>query len=78
MSEKKHSLRKSYAPGGEAARDKWCVQKSHFKEKVLPQAAKLPKTSGLFNKKSDFEKKVLPQAAKLPETGGFFKKKSDF
>ena len=35
--------------GRGAARDKWLLQeKNHFLEKVLPQAAKLPGTSGLF------------------------------
>ena len=47
------SLRLSSAPGSEAARDKWLVQKIiRFLRKVLPQAAKLPRTSGLFKKMS--------------------------
>ena len=45
-------LEKSSAPGSEAARDKWPLQKKlNFLPKVLPQAAKLPGTSGLFKKK---------------------------
>ena len=82
----------SSAPGSEAARDKWLLPKKvEVLEKVLPQAAKLPGTSG-FCKKADFlvardkwllQKKTisiknLPQAAKLPGTSGFFKKKSKF
>ena len=41
---------KSSAPGSEAARDKLLVQKKTFFEKNLAQAAKLPRTSGLFKK----------------------------
>ena len=44
-------LRKSSAPGSEAARDKWLLQKNMFLLKVLPQAAKLPRTSCLFKKR---------------------------
>ena len=51
---------KSSAPGSEAARDKWFLQKSKFSRKNLPQAAKLPGTSGFF-KRIDFWKKLLPQ-----------------
>ena len=47
--------------------------KVKFLPTVLPQAAKLPGTSGLL-KKTIFWEKVLPQAAKLPGTSGFFKK----
>ena len=51
-------MRNSSAPGSEAARDKWLVQKkSDVLEKVLPQAAKLPGTSGLFKKKVGFLRK---------------------
>ena len=43
---------KSSAAGSEAAWDKWLVRKKNrFLRKVLPQAAKLPGTSGLFKKK---------------------------
>ena len=71
-------LRKSSAPGSEAARDKWLLQKKMiFEKNNLPQAAKLPGTSGLFKKSRSSEKKVLPQAAKLPGTSGLFKKKTD-
>ena len=64
--------KKNSAPGSEAAPDTWLLQKKNdFLENVLPQAAKLPGTSGFFKKKSNF-----PQAAKLPGTSGFFKKKS--
>ena len=49
---KKLFLRKSPAPGSEAAQDKWFVQqKVRFLRKNLSQAAKLPRTSGLFKKK---------------------------
>ena len=69
-------MRNSSAPGSEAARDKWLLQKKYFFEKtVLPQAAKLPGTSGFFKTKSFFEKKVLPQATELPGTSGLFKNK---
>ena len=40
----------------------------------MPQAAKLPRTSGLFKTSRNFEKTVLPQAAKLPRKSGLFKK----
>ena len=72
-------LRNKTVPGSEVAQDKWSVEKKYvFLEKNLPQAAKLPGTSGFF-KKHDFLEKNLPQAAKLPGTSGFFKKKkSDF
>ena len=64
----------SSAPGSEAARDKWLLKKkSIFRKTVMPQAAKLPRTSGFF-KKNSFLQKVLPQATKLPRTSGFFKK----
>ena len=39
----------------------------------MPQAAKLPGTSGFFKNKTDFLEKVQPQAAKLPRTSGFLK-----
>ena len=68
-------MRKTSSPGSEAARDKWLLQKNiDFLEKVLPQAGKLPGTSGLF-KQIVLGKKVLPQAAKLPRTSDFFQKK---
>ena len=66
---------KGSAPGSEAAWDKWLFPyKVKVMEKVLPQAAKLPGTSGLFKINPSFEKEVLPQAAKLPGTSGLFKK----
>ena len=73
-------MRKSFAPGSEAARDKRLLpQKVSILRKVLPRAAKLPQTSGFFKKEVDVLEKVLPQAAKLPGTSGFFiKKKVDF
>ena len=43
----------------------------------MPQAAKLPGTSGFF-KKVEFLAKVLPRAAKLPKTSDFFTNKVDF
>ena len=73
VQKKGHILRKSSAPGSEAAWDKWfLLRKVNFLETVLPQAAKLPRTSGFF-KKNDFWKKVPPQAAKLPRTSSFLK-----
>ena len=72
MFKNKKSAKRS-APGSEAARDKWPLQKNDFMEKNLPHAAKLPRTSGFF-KKNNFLTKVLPQAAKLPGTSGLFKK----
>ena len=47
-------LRKRSTPGSEAAGTPGFCSKSPFLEKVLPQAAKLPGTSGLFQKKSEF------------------------
>ena len=48
--------------GRGAARDKWLLQeKVHFLEKVLPQAAKLPGTSGFFKKNPIFENKFCPR-----------------
>ena len=58
---KRRFLRKSSAPGSEAARDKWLVKKkSDFRRKVLPRAAKLPRTSGLFKKNRISGKKFCP------------------
>ena len=72
---------KSSAPGSEAVRDKWLVQeKSDFREKVLPQAAKLPGTSGLFKKKSEFSQ-LCPRQRSCPgqvacsKKVGFLRKK---
>ena len=50
VSSKNRFLEKS-APGSEAARDKLPLQKNNFLPKVLPQAAKLPGTSGFFKRK---------------------------
>ena len=62
-------MRKSSAPGSEAARDRWLVQnKVILGEKVLPQAAKLPGTGGLLKKKVRF----------LPGTSGLLKIAPDF
>ena len=60
---KKSVSSKSSAPGSEVARDKWFVQKKvRFLRKVLPQAAKLPGTSGLSKKKRPiFETKFCPR-----------------
>ena len=74
LRKKNDLLAKSSAPGSEAARDKWLLQKNDFWKKVLPQAAKLPRTSGLLKKMISEKKKQLPQATKLPGTSGFFKK----
>ena len=50
-----------------------------FEKKALPLAAKLPRTSDLFEESVRFlREKVLPEAAKLPGTSGVFKNKSDF
>ena len=43
--------------------------------KNLPQAAKLPGTSGLCKKNVGILRKVLPQVAKLPGASGLFKEK---
>ena len=64
----KFSPRQRSCPGQVAS-----SKKIDFLVKVLPQAAKLPRTSGFFKKSVDFLAKVLPQAAKLPGTSGFFK-----
>ena len=54
-------LRKGSAPGSEAARDKWLLQKSQISEKkVLPQAAKLPGTSGFLKKNQCSAKSSAP------------------
>ena len=52
VQKKVHCLRKSSAPGSEVARDKWLLQKKcqFFEKNILHQAAKLPRTSGLFEK----------------------------
>ena len=48
-SKKNQFSAKSSAPGSEAARDKWLlIEKVDILEKVLPQAAKLPRTSGFL------------------------------
>ena len=61
---------KSSAPGSEAARDKWLLQKkSKFLPKVLPQAAKLPRTSGLFKKKSFLRKSSAPGCEAAQDKG---------
>ena len=54
VQKKTHFLRTSSAPGSEAAQDKWRPKKIALLEKVLPQAAKLPGTSGFFQKKLIF------------------------
>ena len=81
VSSKKRSA-KSSAPGSEVARDKLLlIKKVDFWKKVLPQAAKLPGTSGFFQKKSFFEKKICPRQRSCPGQGAcpkkntFFKKK---
>ena len=57
-------LRKSSAPGSEAARDKLPVQTSpNFEKTVLPRAAQLPWTSGLFRKSHFMEKNTAPGSA---------------
>ena len=59
------------APGSEAAWDKWLFFPKHiFCKQNLPQAAKLPRTSGFFQKQVKFLEKNLPQAANLPGISG--------
>ena len=70
-------LRKRSAPGSEAARDKWLVQKkSYFEKEFCPRQRSCPGQVASSTKKNSFLPKVLPQAAKLSGTSGFFKKKS--
>ena len=73
-SKKSHVLRKSSAPGSEAALDKWPLQKeSDFWEKNSAPGSEAARDKWLLRKKSDFWEKVQPQAAKLSGTSGFFK-----
>ena len=52
---------KSSAPGSEAVGDKWLLpQKVKFLEKNLPQAAKLPGTSGSFQISHNSGKSFAP------------------
>ena len=68
--EKKFCPRQRSCPGQVA-----CSKKVEILRKVLPQAAKLPGTNGLFKEVRFLRrKKVLPQAAKLPGTSGLLKK----
>ena len=70
--QKKQFSANSSVQGSEAAREKLLlIKKIDFLEKVLPQAAKLPGTSGFFKTQINFLPEVLPQAAKLPGTSGF-------
>ena len=74
MFKKTHFLRNSSAPGSEAARDKWFVQKSQiFENKFCPRQRSCA-GQVVSSKKVKLLEKVLPQAAKLPRTSGFFKK----
>ena len=74
-SKKGRFLRNSSAPGSEAARDKCLVQKNMISEKkVLPPAAKLSGTSGLF-KKNEENSDPGSEAAR---DKWFVQKKSDF
>ena len=68
MSKKKVQIsRKSSAPGSEAARDKWFVKKVQIlRNNNLPQAAKLPGTSGLFKKVRSLKKKFCPRQRSCP------------
>ena len=76
-SPKNKFLENSSAPGSETAWDKWLPPnktKQQLSGKNMSQAAKLPQTSGFFQKKVTFLEQVLPQAAKLPRTSGFRQK----
>ena len=66
---------KSSAPGSEAARDKWLLQKIDFLEKFCSRQRSCPGQVAYSKTRSIFWKKVLPQAAKLPRTSGLFKTK---
>ena len=54
-------FRKSSAPGSAVALDKWIVQDNMICGKALPQAAQLPRTSGLFKRKYEFWRKFCPR-----------------
>ena len=72
-------MRKSSAPGSEAAWDKWFVQKkTYFGEKVLPQAAKLPVTSGLFKKKVHILRKSSALGSEAARDKWFVQKEVGF
>ena len=70
-------LRKSSAPGSEAARDKWFVQKKNrfLRKNFCPRQRSCPGQVVCSEKSQIFDKTNLPQAAKLPKTSGLFKKK---
>ena len=55
-------MRENSAPGSEAARDKWFVQKkSQLQEKVLPRQRSCPGQVVCSKKSPDFEKKFCPR-----------------
>ena len=78
-------IRKSSAPGSEAAQDKWLLQKKvGFLRTSSAPGYEAALDKRLLQKRIDFLVRVLPQAAKLPGTSGSFKdkwlvqKQSDF
>ena len=76
---KKVIFKRSPAPGSEAARDKWLIQKKHFLRKVLPQAAQLPGTRGLFkNKKNMFLRKSSAPGSEAARDKSLLQKHVDF
>ena len=64
-------MRKSSAPGSEAARDKWLVIKKRLilKNSFAP-SSEVARDKWLLQTKVGFLTKVLPEAAKLPRTRG--------
>ena len=76
---KKQFSEKKTAPGSDAAQDKWLVQKNvSFLNKKLPQAAMLPGTSGLFEKKVRFLRKTSAQDSEAARDKRLVKQKSSF
>ena len=72
--EKKFCPRQRSCPGQVTS----SKQTSEFREKVLPQAAKLPGTSGVFKKSLQFEKKFCLRQRSCPGQVDSSKKKSFF
>ena len=61
-------LRKTSAPGSEAARDKWFVQKKrpNFKNKFCPRQRSNPGQVACSNETTIFEKKFCPRQRSCP------------
>ena len=72
-SKKVRFLRKSSAPGSEAAPDKPLLQKNVDFWKSSAPDSEAARDKWLLQKNVDLLAKVLPQAAKLPGTSGSFK-----